>query len=387
MNLRWTLFACLCAAGLMGCASSSPAGGTQAVTVADGVTTEASEGTSDNAAGAASVSGDTASAALDIAQNCRTSIQHFIRKTDGSLEILTEDGVLRNVDVAGNVKVVSKLSDSASNYQLLPTQNVILHYHPDRIMLENTSGQELFKLAGDPAKRQVYYSNDAQELAILNTNGKFNVWNAEKGFGGIEMNERVQDFINRQSPDHQLGFPGDVRALGMGKNGFIAVAMDTPSDGKVGLLYLLDSVNAPGALKNMGRTNTPVKEVMVSASAEYLAAIDEPGQLYFTSTSDKGFIMFAQGYKDVKDITMHGNNPILVRSDKVVGLDYRTGLELFEISGAYDKCDVSAAKLFCAGNGVISIYHANDGRLIQRFGFNGEQYAVLQNGELSGTCK
>lgn len=382
MTSRWTVLASLCAAMLMGCASTSNTGATGDATAGAATAGAAAENSTEETDSTA-----VASQKVDIAESCRTPVKMFIRKVDGSLEILTDDGVLRSVDSTGAVKVVAKLSDNAANYQLLPTQNVILHYHPDRIMLENSSGQELFKLAGDPAKRQAYFSNDATELAILNTNGKFNVWNAEKGFGGITMNERVQDFINRQSPDHQLGFPGNVRALGIGKNGYIGVAMDTPEDGKVGLLYLLDSVNAPGKLKNMGRTNTPVKKVMVSSTAEYLAAIDEPGQLYFTSTSNKGFIVFAQAYKDVKDLTMSGNNPIIVRTDKVMALDYRTGIVMYEIAGAYDKCDVSADKLYCSGNGTFSIYQAHDGKLIRRFGFKGDTYSMLENDALSGTCQ
>jgi hypothetical protein len=386
MTLKSTILACLCTAMLMGCASTANDKNTHAATAEnttsdsniENSTTEGSENNVQNAANTAQ---------SIIPESCRTAVNNFIRKSDGSLEVLTNDGILRSIDNTGAVKVISKLNDNAANYQLLPTLNVHLHYHPDRIMLENTAGQELFKLAGDPTKRQAYYSIDAAELAILNTNGKFNVWNAEKGFGNIAMNERVQDFINRQSPDHQLGFPGDVRSLCIGKNGYIAVAMDTPSDGKVGLLYLLDSVNAPGQLKNMGRTNTPVKKVMVSATAEYLAAIDEPGQLYFTSTSNKGFVIFAQPYKDVKDLAMSGNNPIIVRPDKVMALDYRTGIALYEIPGNYDKCDVSAEKLYCAGNGIISVFNANDGKHIRSLGFKNDTYTTLENDVISGSCQ
>ena len=89
-----------------------------------------------------------------IPAQCRTEIASYIPKADGSIEILTADNDIRRIDASGIVTDYRKLPDSAQNYFLLPTENVILHIHADRIMLENKSNTELFKLKGDAAKKR-----------------------------------------------------------------------------------------------------------------------------------------------------------------------------------------------------------------------------------------
>ena len=321
---------------------------------------------------------------------CRTEIASYIPKADGSIEILTADNDIRRIDASGIVTDYRKLPDSAQNYFLLPTENVILHIHADRIMLENKSNTELFKLKGDAAKKTIYYSNDASELAILDTvDGKerYNVWNTQKGFGGITENERVQDFINRQSPDHNLGFPNIVRAVSLGLNGNIAVAIDDPEQNKSGLLYKLDTVNEPGRLKILARTNSLVKKVIISDDAAYVAAFNTSGQLFFTPTDNPGFILFAQKYTDVKDITFYKKTLIVVGASKLTAIDNQNGTSLYEINSTYNRCVTAGEKLICASKDLLDIRNPLNGKLIKRFAFSGESYSLVTDDKLDGTCK
>lgn len=325
-----------------------------------------------------------------IPAQCRTEIASYIPKADGSIEILTADNDIRRIDASGIVTDYRKLPDSAQNYFLLPTENVILHIHADRIMLENKSNTELFKLKGDAAKKTIYYSNDASELAILDTvDGKerYNVWNTQKGFGGITENERVQDFINRQSPDHNLGFPNIVRAVSLGLNGNIAVAIDDPEQNKSGLLYKLDTVNEPGRLKILARTNSLVKKVIISDDAAYVAAFNTSGQLFFTPTDNPGFILFAQKYTDVKDITFYKKTLIVVGASKLTAIDNQNGTSLYEINSTYNRCVTAGEKLICASKDLLDIRNPLNGKLIKRFAFSGESYSLVTDDKLDGTCK
>lgn len=325
-----------------------------------------------------------------IPAQCRTEIASYIPKADGSIEILTADNDIRRIDASGIVTDYRKLPDSAQNYFLLPTENVILHIHADRIMLENKSNTELFKLKGDAAKKTIYYSNDASELAILDTvDGKerYNVWNTQKGFGGITENERVQDFINRQSPDHNLGFPNIVRAVSLGLNGNIAVAIDDPEQNKSGLLYKLDTVNEPGRLKILARTNSLVKKVIISDDAAYVAAFNTSGQLFFTPTDNPGFILFAQKYTDVKDITFYKKTLIVIGASKLTAIDNQNGTSLYEINSTYNRCVTAGEKLICASKDLLDIRNPLNGKLIKRYAFSGESYSLVTDDKLDGTCK
>ncbi|MBQ8036641.1 MAG: hypothetical protein IJ268_06575 [Proteobacteria bacterium] len=325
-----------------------------------------------------------------IPAQCRTEIASYIPKADGSIEILTADNDIRRIDASGIVTDYRKLPDSAQNYFLLPTENVILHIHADRIMLENKSNTELFKLKGDAAKKTIYYSNDASELAILDTvDGKerYNVWNTQKGFGGITENERVQDFINRQSPDHNLGFPNIVRAVSLGLNGNIAVAIDDPEQNKSGLLYKLDTVNEPGRLKILARTNSLVKKVIISDDAAYVAAFNTSGQLFFTPTDNPGFILFAQKYTDVKDITFYKKTLIVIGASKLTAIDNQNGTSLYEINSTDKRCVTAGEKLICASKDLLDIRNPLNGKLIKRFAFSGESYSLVTDDKLDGTCK
>lgn len=325
-----------------------------------------------------------------IPAQCRTEIASYIPKADGSIEILTADNDIRRIDASGIVTDYRKLPDSAQNYFLLPTENVILHIHADRIMLENKSNTELFKLKGDAAKKTIYYSNDASELAILDTvDGKerYNVWNTQKGFGGITENERVQDFINRQSPDHNLGFPNIIRAVSLGLNGNIAVAIDDPEQNKSGLLYKLDTVNEPGRLKILARTNSLVKKVIISDDAAYVAAFNTSGQLFFTPTDNPGFILFAQKYTDVKDITFYKKTLIVIGASKLTAIDNQNGTSLYEINSTYNRCVTAGEKLICASKDLLDIRNPLNGKLIKRFAFSGESYSLVTDDKLDGTCK
>ena len=377
-----------CTLILSGCASNAATSNTNPTTAADAAATGNATATQE--------AQDIPTAAVEKAEGpvvpgqCRTDIVSYIPKADGSIEIITADNDLRRIDVSGIVTDYRKLPDAAQNYFLLPTENVILHLYEDRIMLENKANTDLFKLKGDAPKRSIYYSTDASELAIFDTSDgmdRFNVWNTQKGFGGITENERVQDFINRQSPDHNLGFPGIVRALSIGMNGNVAVALDDPAQNKSGLLYKLDTVNEPGRLKILARTNSLVKKILISDDANYVAAVNSSGQLFFTPTNDPGFILFAQKYTDVQDIAFYKKTLIVIGASKLVALDNQNGTSLFEVNAAYNSCVTAGEKLICTSKDLLDIRNPLNGKLIKRYGFKGDTYTLVADDKLEGSCK
>ena len=385
MKKTSVLASLICTLSLVGCASSNATSDQSTETAANAAASSTAAQASESPAVAAEKSEGPV-----IPAQCRTDIASFIPKADGSIEVLTADNSLRRIDASTTVTDYRTLPDAAQNYFLLPTENVILHLHDDRIMLENKSNAELFKLKGDAAKRIIYYSTDASELAIFDTSDgmdRFNVWNTQKGFGGITENERIQDFINRQSPNHNLGFPGIVRSVSIGLNGNVAVALDDPAQNKSGLLYKLDTVNEPGRLKILARTNSLVKKVIISDDSNYVAAINTSGQLYFTPTNDPGFILFAQKYTDVQDITFYKKTLIVVGASKLTALDNQNGTPLFEVNATYNNCVNAGEKLICASKDLLDIRNPLNGKLIKRYGFKGDTYTLVADDKIEGSCK
>ena len=408
MNHKIAIISSILALTFMGCASTSGSGSGSGTTAAQaGSAGDNSVSGSDREQADAGGSGDAAQekAGPKIADSCRSGIADFIRKTDGNVQVLTSDGQLYQIDMAGGVTISTKVNDDAKNYILLPTTGVIMHFKPDAVMIVSTeNGTEFFKLAGDPSKKKAYFNNDATELALVTPKGIYNVWNTEKGFGGIKLNERVQEFINRQSPDHQLGFPGNVTALSIGKNNHLVVALNEPDTGKIGRLFHYEpsaehvvessgssnsvrstrTSSKTGTLKNLARTNIQVVDVAISPSSKYVAAVDENGQFYFTDTINPGFVVFSKIYQDVKQVMFNDETPILVKKSGVCAVDPDSGIARYEISESYDRCLVAAGMLYCSTSGYFDIRSASDGKLQKRYVFNGDKYGMISGGAVTG---
>ena len=316
---------------------------------------------------------------------CRVDITQQIVKTDGTLEILTADALLYHIDKAKNVQFVRRLNDTAQNYSLLNEMNVIVHWHSDRVMLEYVQNEsELFKLDADISDHRLW--STPSEVALKNTSGKYNVWDAQKGFGGITTTETVQSFINRQSPDHQIGFPGELRAMALGARGHIAVAIDDLQTGKNGLVYHFDASTDAKKLTVLGRTNTKVQTIAISPSSRYVAAVDETGQLFLSKTDDKGFIVFAQKYQNVRHITFLNDDLAIVQPGRLALIDTQTGNPRFEINAEYDKCEANGQSLSCIGRRLLDTISA-DGTIIQSLAFYDGHSATIQNNQILGDLK
>ena len=411
MNHKIGIILALVSFSLMGCASTSSTGSSSNTAASASESSSAGEKTSEQKQNLSSEKVDPADATVidnagpAIAANCRTEIVDFIQKTDGSVQVLTSDGILHLLDTAGNVKNDQKVNDNANNYILLPTTDVILHFKTDSIMVESTiNGTEFFKLAGDPSKKKAYFNTDATELALMTPTGNYNVWKTEKGFGGIKLNERVQEFINRQSPDHTLGFPGDVTAIAIGKDNHMAIALNETDTGKIGRLFHYDpcepqivessgssnsvkstkTASRTGVLKNLARANNPLKDVAISPSSNYVAAVDVNGQFYFTGTINPGFMIFSKLYQDVKAVMFDNDMPIMLRNNSILAIDQDSGLIKYQINENYDRCLSVTGKLYCVTAGYFDVRTASNGTLQQRFVFNGDTYGRMSGGMISG---
>lgn len=331
--------------------------------------------------------------------SCRSKVVEAVVKVDGKFEVLLEDRSLYQIESGQPPKLLRILSDDAHNYTLLSEADVVIHWHPDRIMLEQVeTGTELFKMDGDPANRKIWFSNDSAEISLKKKDGRYNVWSTKKGFGGISPAETVQDFINRQSPDHQLGYPGNVTAMSLGVNGNVVVAINYPQDyakdpnaaGKSGLIYHLDTVNAPGKLSVMSRTNSTVKSLAISNNSKYIGAIDTTGQFFFIDMSRKSFVVFGRDYKNVNKIRFAGDDPILVTADSVIILDHLSGAKRFTLNLTYDDCRMDKAasgnELYCYGDGYLDFYDISTNKLLRRLALTANNYTMVEEGQRSGTC-
>ena len=165
------------------------------------------------------------------------------------------------------------------------------------------------------------------------------------------------------------------------------MAIDDPEQNKSGLLYKLDTVNEPGRLKILARTNSLVKKVIISDDAAYVAAFNTSGQLFFTPTDNPGFILFAQKYTDVKDITFYKKTLIVIGASKLTAIDNQNGTSLYEINSTDKRCVTAGEKLICASKDLLDIRNPLNGKLIKRFAFSGESYSLVTDDKLDGTCK
>ena len=386
----WLIFALAAMASVSaGCAAS----GASSVSSATGV--DASAQGKSGARSAADDDAGTTAEVLGVKRECRNDIAEFVRNADGTFGVLTVDKFFYHVGAEGTPRKLRDFPDEASNYTLMPFENIVIHRTKGSVMLEDVAtGLELFKLQGDASIDRVWFSLDFEELAIQTVEGRYNVWNTHDRFGGISTGETVQDFLNRQSPDHSLRYPGVVRALALGKAGNVAVVTDDPESGKVGLIYHLDSVNAPGKLAVQGRTNTPVTSVAISPSSRYIAAIDANGDFYLVNTGEKkGFIAFSKLYKNVHGITFWGDHPVVLQGDRTVIVDDKTGTAWREVSERFDTCMASGEMLYCSGDGYLTVVSAQTGKVSKRYAFRGGAVAVVDvengvvSGDLADTCE
>ncbi len=380
MKLSAIAAAALAAALSAGCAAQQATDGSNVAQSATGN----NAGNAANAAGNSQESDDVQKHA-GIARECRGDIADIMRNADGTIGVLSADKTIRKIASDGTSAVLGTLSGDISEYSLMPFSNIIIRRSGGKIMVEDiATGLELFKLQGDASIPKVWYAQDFEELAIQTTQGRYNIWKTKERFSGVSTGETVQDFLNRQSPDHSLAYPGTLRAMALGKNGNVAVALDDPTAGKVGLIYRLDTINAPGTLAVQARTNTPVSVVAISPSSNYIAAADENGDFYFMNTVEKkGFIAFAKLYKNVRDVVFWGDNPVVLQDNRTAVIDAKTGAAVSEIDERFDRCIVADDNLLCIGDGWLSVISAANGKTLKRYAFSGDKYAVVDVAENS----
>ena len=364
----------------MGCASSSSTGSNSTETAADA---DSAQSASDNSS-PKSASGKT------IIPECKSKIVQMVTKQDGSHQYLLEDSTLWQVNADDTVQLVKKLPDSAANYKLIPSNDVIIHYTGDKIMLIHVeTGTELFRLAGDPALKTVLYTPNNQEMAIREAGNIFNIWNVPDKFSGIQLAETVQDFINRQSPDRKMKFSVDAYAVSMTNEGRAILASDDVANNKIGLIYFMDDKNAKGVLKSVGRTNSHITHLAIPLSARNVAAVDENGKLYVSSTGeDKGFKAYGNQYTDLINVKFVGENVLAIAKDKLTLIDIATGTPKWTYDTAVKTCYAPNERLIiCSTDDTIEEIDGVSGHLKRYYAFNGRGYGIVQYSKMTGTME
>ncbi|MCL2326618.1 MAG: hypothetical protein FWC40_09020 [Proteobacteria bacterium] len=385
-RLAWVLAIGMMSFGMAGCGTTSGGAGG-----------EAAGGTAAGVQAAGKAAGQRAIyERLDL--KCVDDIQQFIVKMDGTREVLMANGQLWSISKDGQARQIRALPDAAGNYVLIPSPEVLIHYKDGRVMLEHAeSGTEFFRLQGNTDDRLVLYSHDFVEMALRDEGQRYNVWFAPTRFSGIKMSESVQDFMTRQSPDFNMGVPdsvGVVRSIALGGNSRVAVAVDNPADGKVGLLYFLDGHNAPGRLQALARTNTPVRQIAISPSGRFVAALDTEGNIHLTPTGDdKGIRMFSKLYQGILSIDFAGNDLVLLGQDYVTRVNSQTGDAVWKVPMKMDgQCRVYGERVYCVAKSKVVALSADKGEWLEVLGFSSDAYGQLRRDTegheaLSGTLQ
>jgi len=386
-RLTWVLAIGLMSFGIAGCGTTSGGAGG-----------EAAGGTAAGVQAAGKAAGERAIyERLDL--KCVDDIQQFIAKMDGTREVLMANGRLWSISRDGQARLIRELPDAAGNYVLIPSPDVMIHFKDGRVMLEHAeSGTEFFRLQGNPDDRLVLYSHDFVEMALRDGGQEYNVWFAPTRFSGIKMSESVQDFMTRQSPDFRMGVPdsvGVVRSIALGGSSRVAVAVDNLADGKVGLLYFLDGQNAPGRLQSLARTNTPVRQVAISPSGRFVAALDTGGNIHLTPTgeAEKGIRAFSKLYQGIVSIDFAEDDLILLGSDYVARVSSRTGDVVWKVPMKMDgQCRVYGDRVYCVAKSKVMALSADKGEWLEILGFSLDAYGQLRRDAegreaLSGTLQ
>ncbi len=373
---------CVAMAGMiLGCASS-------------GQKTESTETAADAAAKTEQTAESAASDAPKMAQiapECRKKIVKMVTKQEGGQQYLLDDGTLWQVMPDASVKLVKKLPDGVDNYALIPSTDVIIHYYPDKIMLEHVeTGTEFFKLKGEPSLKGVMFTPDNNEMGILDKDSTINIWNVPDKFSGINIAERVQDFMNRQSPDYKLRFSTNPYLISLAGHGKAVMASDDQENNKIGLIYLMDEENNKGVLKAIARTNVHIAHLAISLSGRTVAATDVNQQLYVSSTGeDKGFKVYGTGYKDAKNVKFVGENVLVIGADKLTLVDVANGMQLWTHDVKAISCYApSKDKVLCNTGDTIEEINGNDGKLVRTLFFNDKNWGELKkDNALGGTAE
>ena len=372
-----TVFLTLATAGLViGCAS-------QTATNSNSTETAANPGHS------AVESPKSADINKKISDECKSPIVQMVTKQNGSHQYLLADATLWQTDDNGSAKLIKKLQDNTDNYKLIPSDDVIIHYTDDKIMLVHIdSDTDLFRLAGDAKRKNVLFSPNNLEMATQDSDNVFNIWNVPKRFSGIQITETVQDFINRQSPDTKMKFSVDAYAVSLTNEGKAILATDDAQNNKIGLIYFMDDKNAKGTLKAIGRTNVHIAHLAISLSGNNIAAVDETGQLYVSSTGeDKGFKIYAKKYNDLINVKFVGEDVLAIAKNKITRIDIATGNAKWTYETSPKTCYApDSQKILCSTGNTIEDINGDTGTLNRVFFFTSTEYGLVEGGELKGTA-
>ena len=361
---------------VIGCASGSATGSNTSETAANAETESAQ-------------SPKAATSSKKISEACKSQIVQMVTKQDGSQEYLLADAMLWQADRSDSAKLIKKLPDSVDNYKLIPSDGVIIHYTGDKIMLVHVkSDTDLFKLAGDPNLKTVLFSPDNQEMATQDSASVFNIWNVPDKFSGIQVTETVQDFINRQSPDTKMKFSVDAYAVSLTNEGRVILATDDAANNKIGLIYFMDDKNAKGTLKSIGRTNVHITHLAIALSGNNIAAVDEKGQLYVSSTGeDKGFKIFAKKYNDLINVKFIGEDVLAIAKDKLTRIDISTGDVKWTYESSTKSCYApNSGLILCSTGDTIEEIDGNSGTLKRVYFFTANDYGIIEGDTLKGTA-
>ncbi|MBQ1265961.1 MAG: hypothetical protein IIY06_04240 [Proteobacteria bacterium] len=326
-----------------------------------------------------------------IAPECKRVIRQMVTKQEGGQQYLLDDSTLWQVMPDGQVQHIKQLDDVVDNYSLIPSTDVVIHYTNNKIMLTHiASGTELFNLTGDSTHHAVMFTPDNKEMATRNADGTYNVWIVPNRFSGIQLSETVQDFMNRQSADYKMSFNIDTYAIAFSGDHRAAIASDDMLNNKIGLIYYMDQNQWKNQIKSLARTNSHITHLAISASSSYVAAVDEKGQLYVTSTNmdQKGFKVYARSYTNTRNVKFVGDNVLAIEPERLVLIDSATGNVLWTRETRAVSCYApSAEQLLCSTGDTIEEIDGKTGKLNRTLFFNDKTYGILTGAnQLSGSA-
>ena len=175
-----------------------------------------------------------------------------------------------------------------------------------------------------------------------------NIWDLGSQLGDLSKSATVDEYINRQMPDHEMGFPGVIKAMGVGHSQEIAVAVD--NEGKQGFIYYWNGRVNRDLLRLIGRADAEIVSVSLSEGGQHLSATGRSGGLWVGKSGEKGFFGWARIFQDVEWTGWTGEELLVKRKNGELRLISAEGERRWLVKGTdYTHCRGIEGKVYCQG--------------------------------------
>jgi hypothetical protein len=316
-------------------------------------------------------------------------VEDITATADGkSLHIITRDGALwRWTPTEGVAERVVVIGEEREKTSMRPGGLLALAIGGDAPrVFDAGASKELMRFASWKGTREAVWSPSGGHFILVNQDGTLAMWDVKEQLTGFKEGEKLEDFLNRQEPKHQIEMDSKIRHVALTADGRMAVAVDDGS--KKGTLYVGDIAKLD-QLTFLGRTNVDIANISLSPDAQYLAVANQDQTLRVVSTSKQGFLPWIPDIKTSR-VAWTPRNDLAVIDDKgqVKVFDRGDGRALWTAVGPFSQCVPAKNWFACTDGRSIQLFNPENGRDYVRLATWGELYLIYtSSGHYAGTAK